>query len=255
MIRVNFWKVQACGNDFIMVNNRGGLIEPDMYSMLAEKLCDRRFGIGADGIIFIADEPDFDFRMDYFNSDGSGPVMCGNGGRASVFFVVESGIVSKRELLFISSDGVHRGTYKGGMIYVTVKGGEVKQISFHGKDMYFVDTGVPHVVVIEKDIARIDMDSFAKPIRKRFDANVNLIEKADDEWKIRTFERGVEGETLSCGTGSVASAIVINSVLGDGFPVRLKAKGGRLEVKFNGKHYWLGGDVKKVFTGEVTCEV
>jgi len=251
LTKIKFWKVQACGNDFIMVNNTSGLIEPNMYSALAEKLCNRRFGIGADGIIFITDEPSFDFGMNYFNSDGSGPVMCGNGGRASIFFVAESRILNSREFLFLSSDGPHKGIYGKDGIYVTVKGGDAKKVSFGGKDMYFVDTGAPHVVVIEKGIDRIDIDSFAKPIREQFNSNVNLIEKADSGWKIRTFERGVEGETLSCGTGSVASAIVINSVLRNRFPIRLKAKGGELEVRFDGKYYWLGGDVKKVFIGEI----
>ncbi|MBO8130381.1 MAG: diaminopimelate epimerase [Candidatus Marinimicrobia bacterium] len=256
MIEINFWKVQACGNDFIMIDNMQEALSGEFFKKITPFLCDRRFGIGADGVIFINKAEGFDYEMRYYNSDGSGPVMCGNGGRASVLFVFEKPIVRKKCYKFLSIDGEHTGIYSNRAVSVTVRGGEVECLDNEREKIFFVNTGVPHIVIVKDEIDNIDIDEYAQGFRRKYDANVNLIEREKlSHWKIRTYERGVEGETYSCGTGTVASALVVSRIFNENFPIRLKALGGDLEVDFIDDQYWLSGEVKKVFEGKITCEV
>lgn len=250
---ISFWKVEATGNDFIMIDNRNlSLSKP--LGEISRYLCHRKFGIGADGVIFIQKFNGYDFNMLYYNADGTGPVMCGNGGRASLLFVHNSGICVKEDYYFKAADGEHYGKVaNNGEIGVTIKSPEnLKKIKINSKTAFLVDTGVPHIVIIEKDIDKIDINTVATPIRTEYNANVNFIEEVSNgTWAIRTYERGVEAETLACGTGTAASSFVVTRFCGCNFPIVFSAKGGMLTIMQKGTKLWLKGPVKKVFEGHI----
>ena len=176
--------------------------------MLINKLCDRRFGIGADGLILISESHQYDFEMKYFNSDGYEGSMCGNGGRCSSAFAIKSGIAGK-ELSFKAIDGVHKAKLDNGIIRLSMN--DVHNPQKVSGD-YFINTGSPHFVLFRKNIDQTDVNSEGKKIRWSEDfkpggTNVNFVEITENGIYVRTFERGVEEETLSCGTGVTASAI------------------------------------------------
>jgi diaminopimelate epimerase len=252
-----FNKYQGTGNDFIIVDNRKRVIDPHNSSLI-NKLCDRRFGIGADGLILISESSDYDFEMKYFNSDGLEGSMCGNGGRCSSDFAIKSGIAGK-ELAFQAIDGVHRAIMDNGIIRLSMNDVHKPRLV---SGNYFLNTGSPHYVLFRKNIDQIEVNSEGKTIRWSEDfapagTNVNFVEIIENGIYVRTFERGVEEETLSCGTGVTASAIA--SVLArqfDTVPVRVKTKGGNLEVSFkiNGdliSEIWLSGPATFVYEGTV----
>jgi len=247
---IRFWKIEAAGNDFIVVDYR----EPffvEAIPAVARRLTDRQMGIGADGLILIESHAESDFFLGYYNADGSGPVMCGNGSRAALFFVYENGICRQENLQFTASDGLHLGRVDGGGISLTINHtGSFRQINIGAETAYLVDTGVPHLVRFAENIGDLDIYAESPELRRRFDANINYIEKQDRSyWKIRTYERGVENETLACGTGATAAATVINRVSGDPFPITLQARGGKLSVAQHDGNFWLTGPVRKVFEG------
>ena len=257
LMTIVFNKYQGTGNDFIIIDNRKGVINPD-DSTLINKLCDRRFGIGADGLILISGSPQYDFEMKYYNSDGFESTMCGNGGRCSSDFAIREGIADKK-LTFRTIDGVHKAIAEEGLIRLQMN--DVSE-SQRIKGNYFINTGSPHCVIFRKDINKIDVNAEGKIIRQSEDyapggTNVNFVEIIDRGIYVRTFERGVEEETLSCGTGVTASAIA--SVLAgqfDGSPVNVKTKGGNLSVSFKivGKiisDIWLSGPATFVYEGMI----
>ncbi len=248
---LKFWKVQAAGNDFIMVDNREGLYtNPDE---LAKLLCKRRLSIGSDGLILIDNCKDYDFQMKYYNADGSGPVMCGNGGRAAIHFVYQSGICQKKEMRFYAPDGPHSGIFHDSGISLTISNlTGIKKIQTENVQGYYINTGAPHLVITTDDIKNIDIENVAPSLRKDYDANVNYIEHIKtNRWKIRTYERGVEGETYACGTGATASACVITDHLAGEFPIILDAIGGTLTINKIEKELWLHGPSTKVFEGSI----
>lgn len=252
-----FNKYQGTGNDFVIIDNRNKAFDPD-NSALINKLCDRRFGIGADGLILISENHQHDFEMKYFNSDGKEGSMCGNGGRCSSAFAIKSGIAGK-ELSFKAIDGVHKARLDNGIIRLSMNDVQKpRKVS----DNYFINTGSPHYVLFRNNIDQIDVNSEGKKIRWSEDfapdgTNVNFVEINDKEIYVRTFERGVEEETLSCGTGVTASAIA--SVLSGHFdtnPVKVRTKGGDLEVAFKVSddvisEIWLSGPATFVYEGIV----
>jgi diaminopimelate epimerase len=252
-----FNKYQGTGNDFVIIDNRNGSFDPG-NSRLINKLCDRRFGIGADGLILISDSHQNDFEMKYFNSDGHEGSMCGNGGRCSSAFAIKSGIASK-ELSFKAIDGVHKARLENGIISLSMNDVQKpKKVSGN----YFINTGSPHYIIFKKDIDQIDVNSEGKKIRWSNDfvpggTNVNFVEITDNGIYVRTFERGVEEETLSCGTGVTASAIA--SVLSRHFDintVKVRTKGGDLEVAFKVSDdiisdIWLSGPATFVYEGMI----
>jgi diaminopimelate epimerase len=257
MMTILFNKYQGAGNDFIIIDNRNGIFNPDDYKLI-NKLCDRRFGIGADGLILICNSPDYNFEMKYFNSDGFIGSMCGNGGRCSADFAIKKGIAGKK-LSFNAADGVHKAFAENGIIRLQMNDPMEPQI-INGS--YFINTGSPHYVVFSKNINDIDVNTEGKKFRWAADfapggTNVNFVEIEKNGIYVRTFERGVEEETLSCGTGVTASAIT--SVLSghlDTNPVRVRTKGGNLSVSFNisGKSVsdvWLSGPATFVFEGKI----
>ena len=254
-----FYKYQATGNDFVMIDNRQNNFNGSNYSLI-RKLCDRRFGIGSDGLILISNDPLYDFNMRYFNADGKEASMCGNGGRCAVAFARHLKIFRGDHVSFSAVDGEHEAymdteTVNLKMIDV-LKTEEVK----HG---IFMETGSPHYVELCSDIEQINVLKNGMAIRNSEDfkpggTNVNFVEYKDDIIHIRTYERGVENETLSCGTGSVAAALAISIKYKDNkksYP--LKAPGGNLKVSFEQKsdgsfrNIWLEGPVARVFAGKI----
>jgi diaminopimelate epimerase len=252
-----FNKYQGAGNDFIIIDNRNGIFNP-YDSNLINKLCDRRFGIGADGLILIYGSLRYDFEMKYFNSDGFEGTMCGNGGRCSADFAIRSGIAGKK-LAFKAIDGVHKAESDKGIIKLQMN--DLKDPSLINGS-YFINTGSPHYVLFKKDVKNIDVNTEGKKYRWAEEfapggTNVNFVEIENEGIYVRTFERGVEEETLSCGTGVTASAIA--SVLTGHFDtntVSVKTKGGNLAVSFNISgnsisDIWLSGPATFVFSGEI----
>jgi len=254
---VGFNKYQGAGNDFIIIDNRNSIFNPDNPALI-KKLCDRRFGIGADGLILINNKTGFDFEMVYFNADGYIGSMCGNGGRCTADFALKSGIAEKK-LRFIAADGIHYAELEGELI--RLKMNDVNEIrSVAGN--YFINTGSPHYVIFMKELDNFDVFNEGRKIRQSKDfqpggTNVNFVESESNGIFVRTFERGVEDETLSCGTGVTASAIA--SVLSGHFvssPVNVRTRGGNLKVEFdvNGTQIsdiWLCGPATFVFEGKI----
>lgn len=211
---LHFEKYQGNGNDFIIIDNR----EADfvLTSSQIRKLCDRHFGIGADGLIFLGNSALYDFEMEYFNSDGNLSSMCGNGGRCLAAFAFSKGIVGRNEMTFGAFDGKHEAIIlkeilKGKKYDVSLEMSDVTEVN-HDDNFYFLDTGSPHYVEFVEKAAEIDVVHEGRKTRysELFSpdgTNVNFVEISGDRIFVRTYERGVENETLSCGTGVTASAI------------------------------------------------
>lgn len=255
---INFYKYQGTGNDFILVDNRDGAI--NLTTRQIAKLCDRRFGIGADGLMELKTQEGYDFRMVYYNADGKEGSMCGNGGRCITRFAYDMGIV-KNNYEFIAVDGAHSSFIDEEDI-VHLKMLDVNKVDNLSTFM-FLNTGSPHVVKIVQDVMDYDVVDEGRKIRhsdsyKENGVNVNFVEVIDDDHiLVRTFERGVEDETFSCGTGVTAAALV-NSHNDAGFNhVDVKTLGGNLFVEYDKmgedhfENIWLCGPAKKVFKGSI----
>lgn len=254
---IPFNKYQGTGNDFVIIDNRKEFFNPSDPDLIS-RLCNRRFGIGADGLILINNSEEFDFEMIYFNSDGHESTMCGNGGRCAAGFAIQSGIAKER-LVFKAVDGIHEALAEDGIIKLRMNDvSDIKNI----RGYHFIDTGSPHYVIFMKDIDNLNVYDEGKKIRWAEDfkpggTNVDFVEIRKNHIYVRTFERGVEDETLSCGTGVTAS--VISAVLAGHFdrsPVKVKTKGGDLRVEFNIKEgkitdIWLCGPATFVFEGNI----
>ena len=254
---VEFYKYQGTGNDFVMIDNRNNVFDKNDLKKVQE-LCDRRFGIGADGLILIENLDDLDFNMIYFNADGS-QSFCGNGSRCAVAFAKYLGIIEK-QAMFLSTDGEHEA-WINEADEVSLKMHDVSTIE-KGKDYYFINTGSPHFIVQVDDVKDIDVKVEGATIRynKRFKAegtNVNFVKYKDHALDIRTYERGVEDETLSCGTGVTAAALSFaDSQSLDAGVVNVNAVGGNLKVGFKkiGNEYkdiWLIGPAAFVYKGQI----
>jgi len=252
-----FNKYQGTGNDFIIIDNRKSLFNIDNH-ILIKKLCDRRFGIGADGLILICEDHEYDFEMKYFNSDGYEGSMCGNGGRCSAAYAIKEDITNKK-MTFKAIDGIHNAFLKDNLISLSMN--DVAETGFVN-DNYFINTGSPHYVIFSDNVEDIDVNTTGREIRMSPDfapagTNVNFVQPSNNEIFVRTFERGVEAETLSCGTGVTASAIA--SVLSGHFDrdtVSVRTNGGDLSVSFRieGKRItdiWLTGPATFVFEGMI----
>ena len=253
-MKINFTKYEGNGNDFIIIDDRKEEFSEDNVLMIS-KLCDRKFGIGADGLILLRKHKAYDFQMIYFNSDGNESSMCGNGGRCLVSYALQLDIDLKTNS-FLAIDGVHKFKVVDNEIYLKMN--DVKDIVV--KNGYnFLNTGSPHVVQIVENVDEINVYEQGKKIRKQFQemngVNVNFVSFNNDIIKCRTFERGVENETLSCGTGVVAVALYIfkKKKISDN-KIIVSTKGGSLSVSFkndgNSFHeIWLKGDINKIFDG------
>jgi len=249
VLSIKFWKYEAAGNDFVMIDNRSGFFDISDKDLIA-KMCHRRFGVGADGLIEVTEHPEYDFAMKYFNSDGSGPFMCGNGARAAVLFAKNRGFFTKNKIKFLASDGEHLGDLSEEMINLTImKPSEMKKLE-EDQVAYYIFTGTDHVVIPTENLEEFDITISGPIYRFKYDTNVNYIEQIDGNlWQIRTWERGVENETYACGTGATASAFYIKEKEGIDFPISLQAKGGELTVNYKKNKLWLQGPANEVFEG------
>ncbi|MGS2761135.1 diaminopimelate epimerase [Sinomicrobium sp. M5D2P9] len=252
-----FYKYQGTGNDFVMIDNRQQQF-PKNDTKLVASLCDRKFGIGADGLILLENDEAADFRMVYYNADGGESTMCGNGGRCIVAFANFLEIVGEGAR-FIAVDGMHHATIKNGKVRLQMT--DVDTIKVF--DNYvFLNTGSPHHVQEVKDLDNFDVKTNGEKLRYgkygKGGSNINFVSPAGDNvFKVRTYERGVEDETLSCGTGVTAVAIAMHRTgKASENTVKLDTPGGILTVSFeerDGKYenVYLEGPATRVFRGEV----
>ncbi len=260
-MKIQFFKYQGTGNDFILMDNRT-LQYDDLTEKQIKLLCDRRFGIGADGLIQLCKNEQTDFEMKYYNSNGKEGSMCGNGGRCIVKFAHDLGI-HKNIYQFVSFAGQHEAEIDLNGL-VRLKMINVNKVELHF-DHFILNTGSPHYVKTLSNIMNLDVKHAGRLIRNSREfinegINVNFVESlGDDEIYVRTYERGVEDETLSCGTGVTASALV-SAHNDNGFNrVEVRTPGGRLSVEFDktdDNHFeniWLSGPANLVFNG--TLEV
>jgi diaminopimelate epimerase len=258
-IKINFSKYQGTGNDFILIDDRQGKYN-HLLARQIEWLCHRRFGIGADGLILLQSEKGYDFRMKYYNSDGRESTMCGNGGRCIAQFAYDLKLVPA-QMCFLALDGPHEASIEQGVVRLKMKDVyQIKQID----DYFILNTGSPHYVRWVKDLTDWDVFTegrkvrYAEPFREE-GINVNFVERINGSIKVRTYERGVENETYSCGTGVVASALV--KVYSDfaeegNYEILVQTKGGELSVQLTRegnafKDIWLIGPATFVFSGTI----
>jgi diaminopimelate epimerase len=256
----HFYKYQGTGNDFILIDDRRGDFDAHNHALIAH-LCHRRLGIGADGLMLLRYHETVDFQMVYFNADGRPGSMCGNGGRCMVAFAQELGLLHRPNTVFMAPDGLHEAIWHPGWIELKMK--NVSHIEAQ-PDFYFLDTGSPHHVRFVPEADQVDVLAQGRAIRYSptypQGTNVNFVQpQPDGSLYVRTYERGVEDETFSCGTGVTASAIA--HALAQGWPteqphqVQLTTRGGQLEVAFvqTGNVFaqvWLKGPAQKVFEGQ-----
>lgn len=232
-----FTKMSGSGNDFVIVDNRDSRVAEDIKRDLARKVCAPKTSVGADGLIFIENSGKADYKWDFYNSDGSSAEMCGNGGRCVARYAFEKGIAPSNHS-FETLAGVIRAEVQGPMVKVklTPPGNHRQglEVVFNGStyQVESINTGVPHAIVFSADVDAEDVDSLGRAIRYHevfapAGANVNLVQKQEKgTLKVRTYERGVEGETLACGTGCVASALIASRRFKLPSPVTVETRGG-----------------------------
>lgn len=254
MTMIEFFKYHGTGNDFIIIDNRAKMFITDTEKI--KKMCHRRFGIGADGLMLLENSDKYDFIMRYFNSDGNEGSMCGNGGRSITKFASDLGIINNNAI-FLASDGVHKAEINDGIISLLMN--NVNEIKT-SPNSYFINTGSPHHIEFIENVEEFDVFNRGQEIRNNkqiypLGTNVNFVEVFENYIYVRTFERGVEDETFSCGTGVVASAIAYSSKFNKNqTPINIKTKGGNLSVRFTKKDntycdIWLTGPALKVYKG------
>jgi diaminopimelate epimerase len=259
---LKFYKYHGTGNDFIIFDGIKNTI-PEFKKNTIELLCDRRFGIGADGLMILKKHNNLDFEMEYFNADGSGATMCGNGGRCMVALAFKLGYVNNK-VNFSSSDGHHQAeVFDNDIIHLKLN--DVESVHFED-NIYSCYTGSPHVLYFVDKVDKINVFEQGRTIRYSYKylktgTNVNFIEVIQyAKLKVRTYERGVEDETYSCGTGSVASAVTyaeINKIQSG--EIEVNVKGGQLSVclQKSGNQYvniWLKGPAKFVYEGFIRLD-
>lgn len=258
-MKLPFYKYQGTGNDFVMVDDRTNFF-PKNDTKLVAFLCHRKFGIGADGLILIQNDKKSDFIMVYFNADGKKGSLCGNGGRCAVSFARYLGIIAE-QTTFKAVDGLHYAFLNGSTISLQMR--DVSEIKVKSNS-FFLDTGSPHHVQIVENLEGIKVFEEGKKLRYGLygekGSNINFVQQEDDStFAIRTYERGVEDETLSCGTGVTAVALAMHhakkTVANE---VNVKTLGGKLKVSFDiesetYRNIYLTGEAKQVFKGEIEC--
>lgn len=258
MTNIPFFKYQGTGNDFILIDNRHQEYLTRKDTSRIKHLCDRKFGIGADGLILLQNTPGFDFEMVYFNSDGRESSMCGNGGRCIVAFARQLGVI-REKCRFLAIDGPHEAMVRD-KNWVELKMSDVLETE-QGEDYFILNTGSPHYVVFVEDVSDLNIVESGQAIRysERFrkeGINVNFAERKPGGIEVATYERGVEDETLSCGTGVTAAALswaLLNPEAGN--ELDINTKGGELKVRFQSnskgsfRDIWLCGPAELVFEG------
>lgn len=257
-MKLVFYKYQGAGNDFVLIDNRPHLFKNDTKTIA--KLCHRKFGIGADGLLLLESPKNSqdDFSMVYFNADGKESSMCGNGGRCIARFAEKLGI-AKNHTQFSAIDGVHTALVEEEIVRLQMADvSDIKDL----QEAFFLNTGSPHLVIFTEEIEAINVKSEGAKIRyseeyKKEGTNVNFVEIKDGFLTMRTYERGVENETLACGTGAVAVALAAHfSGRISSEKIVLETLGGRLSVDFEKTsegytNIWLNGPAEQVFMGEI----
>jgi diaminopimelate epimerase len=259
-MKIHFYKYQGAGNDFILVDNRQNTVNHHNPRLISE-LCDRRFGIGGDGAMFLQDKEGYDFEMVYYNADGQPSSMCGNGGRCIVAFARYLGVIGN-ETDFLAVDGPHHAKISETGDWVSLQMTDVEELNTDG-DAYVLDTGSPHYVQLVEGLTCKNVYQDGYNIRnndtyKTSGINVNFVEPMDSGYFVRTFERGVENETYACGTGVTAAALAMakhNNQTGN-LATPIKVLGGNLNIRFsyNGQKFsniFLEGPAMQVFSGDV----
>ena len=253
---LHFEKYQATGNDFIMLDNRSGNFPANHQAQIA-RLCHRQFGIGADGLILIENSTAANFRMVYFNADGAPGSFCGNGSRAATRYAETLGLIKEKGSLE-ASDGLHQAKIDRNVIAMSMADVQNGRKILNG---IFIDTGSPHYLEFRENLEAIDVFTEGKRLREHDEfspggTNVNFVTIKDKQRiSVRTFERGVENETLSCGTGVTASAMI--AAEGHGVhKISVETQGGQLEISFEKtpegfSNVFLTGPAEKVYSGEI----
>jgi len=258
-MKIPFYKYQGTGNDFVIIDQFDQKYLTTKDQKTIQRLCDRKFGVGADGLILLEPSDTYDFKMIYFNADGKEGSLCGNGSRCAVACMHMLGHFEGTGY-FEASDGAHQATVSAPN-YVELKMQDINHIE-RGKGFYILDTGSPHYVTFVEDLSDLDIVSTGRAIRysSRFQEkgiNVNFVEELEGGIEVSTYERGVEDETLSCGTGVTAAALAHALKLGDKEgPTEIKTKGGDLSVRFSYEkpaftNVWLCGPATLVFQGNI----
>jgi len=256
-MKISFCKYQGTGNDFVVLDNRDGAYDGLTLEQVAF-LCDRKFGIGSDGLMMLENADGFDFKMRYYNADGQEGSMCGNGGRCLVQFAHDKGII-KQSYQFTASDGPHDAIIlDNGLIKLKMQ--DVHGVEVNGTDK-ILNTGSPHFIQYVDGVKEVDVFQQGRNIRysesfKEAGINVNFVERVGNGIKIRTYERGVENETLSCGTGATAAALASSEKMGPQL-TNVEVEGGALQIAFDRignqefNNIWLIGPAQFVYSGTI----
>ena len=259
-MQIDFFKYEGTGNDFVIIDNRKLTFQKNNKKLI-QNICNRKKGVGADGLILLESHDDLDFSMKYFNSDGSESGFCGNGSRCITHLANHINLIQENAV-FKAIDGVHESRIINGNI--SVKMNDILKSNIHrfkdGFDTKFIDTGSPHLIRIYENIDTLDIVNEARQLKLKYSEfteglNINFCEISETKFKLRTYERGVEDETLSCGTGAVACAIfLMDSGLSKYDKIDLLMRGGKLSVDLINdentfSEIWLTGAVNMVFNG------
>ena len=241
-------KYSASGNDFVIFHS----FKKEDRSELAKKLCDRKNGIGADGLIVLVPHKNLDFEWEFYNADGSYAAMCGNGSRATAHYAYNYGLANK-EMKFLTGAGIISCKVNGNVVETELTKPQLIKDYFieEGYEWILIDTGVPHLVALVNDISKFDKE-LAKKMRIKYNANVNFAQFENGVLKVRTYERGVEDETLACGTGMCASFLSAkNKNYIKDFSKIYPTSGEELEVKLENETLFFKGEVKEIFTTQI----
>ena len=260
---MRFVKMSGAGNDFLALDNRDGSLDDLITVEYIRRVCTRNISVGADGVLELLADPDHLFRMRYYNSDGGRAEMCGNGGRCMAVFAGMLGLAGGEPFTFKSDVGIHRALVCGpeeARIWMTdpEEAFLERNIELPGGSarISLVDTGVPHAVELAEEL---NDEAFARaPLVRRHPemgesgANYDLVAASGERLEIRTWERGVEGETLACGTGAVAAAYVAAKLMSTSLPVTVRVRSGLELLVGRDRHgWWLQGEARPVFRGEI----
>lgn len=262
--KIPFVKMNGTGNDFIVFDNRQGVFGGNEYPFF-NAICQRRISIGADGVLLLENGADAPIRMRYFNADGYESTMCGNGARCMGFFAWMKNAVAESQFDLEAADGRHSVEIDEDIVTLGMvpPKGYIEQCGIlqepHLEDGGHLDTGVPHFMIFTSDLESVDVEHLGAHYRRHSffaeGTNVNFVHVLDDDSiQVRTYERGVEAETLSCGTGCVASALITSKRKGLTSPIRVETRGGNLTVHFDDawKKITLSGKVTVVYEGQIT---
>jgi len=258
---MQFFKYQGAGNDFVLIDNRDEQFDATNTALVAH-LCDRQFGIGADGLMLLQNKTGYDFEMIYYNADGNPGSMCGNGGRCIVAFAKHLGLITNKTT-FLAVDGEHTATLNDTGDWVSLKMIDVTAIDRDGA-AFVLNTGSPHYVLLVDDLENLDVFAEGRAIRyhatyQKDGINVNFTTPLADGYAVRTYERGVEDETLACGTGVTAVALAMAQYQGlEGqIDIPVQARGGDLNIRFTREQsgsftdIYLQGPAQLVFEGKL----